>query len=47
LGPLLFNIDINDLSLSTKAQIIQFADDTNITMSHIHANKLEKITNQN
>jgi len=45
LGPLLFNICINDLPLSTKAQIRLFADDTSITMSHIHADKLEKNMN--
>jgi len=39
------HIYINDLPLSTKAQIRLFADDINIAMSHIQADKLEKNMN--
>jgi len=46
LGPLLFNIYINNLSFSIKSQIRLFANDTNITMSHIHADKLENMNTE-
>jgi len=45
LGPLLFNIYINDLLLATKFQTRLFADDANITASHHQINKLENMIN--
>ena len=46
LGPLLFNIYINDLPLASKSNIHLFADDTNLTCSHTNLKLLEKIVNE-
>ena len=42
LGPLLFIIYVNDLPLVTNLHVRFFADDTNITASHLHKDTLEK-----
>ena len=46
LGPLLFNIYINDLLLASKSNIHLFADDSNLTWSHTSPKMLEKIVNE-
>ena len=45
LGPLLFNIYINDLPLTSKLQVRLFADDTNLTASHYNGGILAKLVN--
>ena len=45
LGPLLFNIYINDLPLTSKLQVRLFADDTNLTASHYNRGILAKLVN--
>ena len=46
LGPLLFNIYINDLPLASKSNIHLFADDTNLTCSHTNPKMLDKSINE-
>ena len=45
LGPLLFNVHINDFPLTSKLQVRLFADDTNLTASHYNGGILVKLVN--
>ena len=45
LGPLLFNIYINDLLLASNSTIHFFADDTNLTLSHSNVSTLQQNIN--
>ena len=45
LGPALFNIHINDLSLTSKLRVRLFADDSNLTAFHYNGDILAKLVN--
>ena len=45
LGPLLFNIYINNLPLASNSTIYLFADDANLTLSHSNATTLQQNIN--
>ena len=45
LGPVLFNIYINALPLTSKLQVRLFADDTNLTASHYNGDILARMVN--
>ena len=45
LGPLLYLIYVNDIANSTQANILSFADDTSLFLSHSNINSLYQIAN--